>query len=229
MSIALDGGRQTGKIHSRGPVVDLQLAQTYVPGLYCLLRSSIVILFMTRSNVSEDMPILMVMSVLIYVNRTIRNESLFDSNTVTMSVLLSHMFNLLRVREVPVETMFVAVYPPDNVMGLTKLGAGIQFIYCVMSAILVSDYRIGGIFSGKTSQENNHNVTFTLLLHAVFMSTMVFIHISLTSMNQVNTIGRSMAFTCLSILWSYVVGVKNTVTALHMKEDCKVCHSSCAL
>lgn len=39
--------------HARGPVVDLQLAQTYVPGLYCLLRSALVIIFMTRASVSE--------------------------------------------------------------------------------------------------------------------------------------------------------------------------------
>jgi hypothetical protein len=202
-------------MHARGPVVDLQLAQTYVPGLYCLLQSTIVILVMTRSNVSEDMPILMVMSILIYIDRTIRNESIFDSNAITMSILLSHMFNLLRVREVPVETLFVVVYP-DNGISLTKIGAGIQFVYCAISAILVSDYRI------SSQENNNHNVTYALLTHAVFMGTMVFIHISPSSMSQVNTICRSLGFTCLSILWSYVVGVKNTVNALHLKEDCKV-------
>ena len=209
------------KVLARGPVVDLQLAQTYVPGLYCLLRSSMVILLMTRSNVSEDMSILMVMSICIYVDRTLRIESIFDSNAVTMSILLSHMFNLLRVREVPVETMFVIVYP-DKTIGLTKLGIAIQCVYCVLSALLVADYRIGDIFSvTKSLPETNHNVS-TLCTHAVLMSMMVFVHINAASMDQPNTIGRSLAFTALSILWSYVVGVKNTVNALYTREDCKV-------
>jgi hypothetical protein len=97
MSTPFDMYREI-KVHGRGPVVDLQLAQTYVPGLYCLLRSSIVILLMTRANVSEDMSLLLVMSIIIYVDRTFRRESIFDSNAVTISVLLSHMLNLLRIR-----------------------------------------------------------------------------------------------------------------------------------
>jgi hypothetical protein len=78
--------------------VDLTLAQTYVPGLYCLLRSCLVILCMTRANVSEDMSILLVMSIFIYIDRTFRNESIFDSNAITMSILVGHMFNLIRIR-----------------------------------------------------------------------------------------------------------------------------------
>jgi hypothetical protein len=221
MSIPCDNSRSIGTMHARGPVVDLKLAQTYVPGLYCLLRSSLVILFMTRANVSEDMSMLMIMSIFIYVDRTIRNESIFDSNAVTMSILLSHMFNLLRVREVPVETMFVVVYA-DNTIGLTKLGAVVQGMYCVISICLIADYNMGYLLSGKPCQEKKDNVIYPLFAHTVLMTVIVFIHINPTSMNQIQTNSRSFAFTCLSILWSYVVGVKNTVSALHLKEQCKV-------
>jgi hypothetical protein len=221
MSIPCDMSRQTVTVHARGPVVDLKLAQTYVPGLYCLLRSSIVILFMTRSNVSEDMPILMVMSIFVYIDRTIRNESIFDSNAITMSILFSHMFNLLRVREVPVETAFVVVYA-DNTTGLTRLGTAIQSIYCVTSAFLISDCNIGHVFSSKQSLEKRDNTGYHLFIHAILMCTIVFIHINPVSMNQIQTNCRSFAFTCLSILWSYTVGVKNTVGSLHTKEYCKV-------
>jgi hypothetical protein len=51
---------------------------------------------------------------------------------------------------------------------------------------------------------------------------MVFVHINPTSMSQSLTMSRSLVFTVLSILWSYIVGVKNTVVAMHSKEDCKV-------
>jgi hypothetical protein len=213
----------TATVYARGPVVDLQLAQTYVPGLYCLLRCTIVILFMTRSNVMEDMSILMVMSIVIYIDRSVRNESIFDSNAVTMSILLSHIFNLLRVREVVVETAFVIVYT-DNTTGLTKLGAAVQGIYCVTSAFLIADYNVGPIFAVKAAPDKKDFI-FPLLLHGLLMATIVFIHINPTSMNQIQTNSRSFAFVCLSILWSYVVGVKNTVNALHKQEYCKVCFS----
>jgi hypothetical protein len=222
MSIPCDISRSITAVHARGPVVDLQLAQTYVPGLYCLLRCSIVILFMTRSNVSEDMSMLMIMSIFLYVDRTIRNESIFDSNAVTMSILLGHMFNLLRVREVPVDTVFVVVYP-DNTTGPTKLGIAVQVIYCIISAVFITDYNIGHVLSGKTLVEKKDNVIYPLFVNAALMIAIVFIHINPTSMNQIQTNSRSFAFTCLSILWSYIVGVQNTVHALHMKEQCKVC------
>lgn len=221
MSVTGDGTRSIATVHARGPVVDLQLAQTYVPGLYCLLRSAIVILFMTRSNVSEDMLILMIMSILLYVDRTVRNESIFDSNAVTMSILLSHMFNLLRVREVPVETAFVVVYA-DNTTGLTKLGVLIQCVYCAVSAFLISDYSIAHIFTGKQPLEKSDNITLSLYTHAGLMASIVFIHINSVSMSQIQTNGRSFAFTGLCLLWSYMVGVQNTVIALHTKEYCKV-------
>jgi hypothetical protein len=86
------------RVYPRGPVVDLQLAQTYVPGLYCLFRCTIITAIMTRNNVSEDMSILMIMLIILYVDRCIRIESIFDSNAVVLSILLSHVFNLLRVR-----------------------------------------------------------------------------------------------------------------------------------
>jgi hypothetical protein len=225
MSVPCDMSRQIVTVYARGPVVDLQLAQTYVPGLYCLLRSSIVILFMTRSNVSEDMSILMVMGILIYIDRTIRNESIFDSNAITMSILFSHMFNLLRVREVPVETAFVIVYA-DHTTGLTRLGVAIQSIYCALSALLISDYNVGQVFSSKQLLEKKDCTIYHLFIHAILMCTIVFIHINPVSMNQIQTNCRSFAFICLSILWSYTVGVKNTVSALHMKEYCKVCYPS---
>ena len=52
--------------------MDLQLAQTYVPGLYCILRSVVVIYFMTRGIVSEHMSVLIIMSIVLYVDRNIR-------------------------------------------------------------------------------------------------------------------------------------------------------------
>jgi hypothetical protein len=220
MSVAFD--TKPCRIYARGPVVDLQLAQTYVPGLYCLLRSSILILTMTRSNMSEDMSFLLIASIIVYVDRTFRNESIFDSNAVTMSILVAHMFNLIRIREVPAESHFVIVYA-DSSMGLTKLGMAVQVIYCVVSILVVFDYNIGCSEVASAKPLHDHGfTTITIITHAILMSTMVFIHINVSSMGQPLIISRSLSFTVLSILWSYIVGVRNTVNALHAREDCKV-------
>jgi hypothetical protein len=204
-------------MNPRGPIVDLKLAQTYVPGLYCLLRSSIVILVMTRTNISEDMSSLLIMSIILYVDRTIRNESIFDSNALTMSVLLGHIFNLLRIREVPIDSQFVNVHD-DKTTTLTKLGVTVQLLYCLISWVSVSDWNIANLCPTLTPVLHSY----TVCIHALFLSTMIFMHMSKESTTQLLTIVRSISFTLLSILWTYIVGVNNTVTALHHREDCKV-------
>jgi hypothetical protein len=211
----------TAKVHARGPIIDLRLAQTYVPGVYCLFRSAIMILIMTRTNVSEDMSILLIMCILVYVDRTTRHESVFDSNAVITSILVGHLFNLLRVREVPLETQFVVVHE-DHTTGLTKMGAGVQLLYCILSALSVGDYQIRDIWMPKKSSDNFDTSSQALYVHAALMATMVFIHISPTSMSQTITVTKSLSFTILCIVWSYVVGVKNTVQTLHQREEPKV-------
>jgi hypothetical protein len=218
MSMSFDP--RTVKVHARGPIVDLKLAQTYIPGLYCLMRCAFVIGIMTRATVSQDMAILLVMCVLGYVDRTTRNESIFDSNGVVLSILLSHMLNLLRVREVPMESHFVRVNP-DQTTVLTKMGVAVQVVYCAVSMFSVSEYSFTDIGISKMSSDTPRMLNKTMCIHATLMSLMIFIHINPSSMTQTLTIGRSLSFTTLVILWSYVVGVKNTVNSLHMKEYCK--------
>jgi hypothetical protein len=175
---------------------------------------------MTRANVLEDMSMLLLMCILLYLDRTTRNESIFDSNAVTMSILLSHMFNLLRVREVPVEGIFVVVQE-DQSTELSSLAVLVQCIYCAVSLMLVSDYSIFDLVWGRLSSECSY-MTATLSVHCICMGVVVFIHVNPDGISQTNMIARSLIFTILSILWSYVVGVKNTINALQMKEDCKV-------
>jgi hypothetical protein len=159
----------------------------------------------------------LIMSIILYVDRTIRNESIFDSNALTMSVLLGHIFNLLRIREVPIDSQFVNVHD-DKTTTLTKLGVTVQLLYCLISWVSVSDWNIANLCPTLTPVLHSY----TVCIHALFLSTMIFMHMSKESTTQLLTIVRSISFTLLSILWTYIVGVNNTVTALHHREDCKV-------
>jgi uncharacterized integral membrane protein len=111
-----------------------------------------------------------------------------------------------------------------NASGLTKIGAAVQFIYCTLSLFLIFDYNIGYTdnFWNKQSVDSTRTMFFTICVHGILMGIMVFIHINQSSMSQSLTVGRSLTFALLSILWSYIVGVRNTISALHTKEDCKV-------
>jgi hypothetical protein len=89
-----------------------------------------------------------------------------------------------------------------------------------VSAVAVSDYNIRYLWTGKYTPDCG--IAGVLCVHATLMGLMVFVHINTSSMIQSITVARSISFTMLSILWSYVVGVSNTVNALQSKEDCKV-------
>jgi hypothetical protein len=110
-----------------------------------------------------------------------------------------------------------------NIHGVTKLGVAIQAVYCIISALLVFDYNLGfGEVLSARQSPGSHGVTvLTICTHGALMCIMVFIHINPNTMSQYITVARSLVFMLLSILWSYMVGVHNTVQALHLREDCK--------
>lgn len=153
---------------------------------------------------------------------THRKESIFDSNAITATVVLGHIFNLLRMREIPIETSFVTTYTNGS-MGLTRLGNVVQMTYCLAGIYAILDINLSHLIHGGCVQlwSNNHNLHITLMIHTALLGSMVYVHVNLDGMSQINTIIRSITFVSLSILWSYIVGVKHIVQTLWSREHIK--------
>lgn len=74
--------------------VDLRLAKTYLPGFMCLGRGTVIILIISRSPLS--VPLILALATAMYVDRSIRTESIFDSNAMLGAIIASHALNVMR-------------------------------------------------------------------------------------------------------------------------------------
>jgi hypothetical protein len=74
--------------------VDLRLAKTYLPGFMCLGRGTVLIIIISRSPLS--VPLILALATAMYVDRSIRTESIFDSNAMLGTIIASHALNVMR-------------------------------------------------------------------------------------------------------------------------------------
>lgn len=77
--------------------VDLKLAHTYLPALICLCKGSALILLISRQWVSQNVPVLIILCILLYMDRVVRDENIFDSNALLSTILVSHAINMFRM------------------------------------------------------------------------------------------------------------------------------------
>lgn len=76
--------------------VDLRLAHTYLPAFSCLVRATVLIVVLSRQWGIESVPLQIVLALVLYIERVVRNENIFDSNAVLCSILGAHVINLFR-------------------------------------------------------------------------------------------------------------------------------------
>lgn len=76
--------------------VDFSLASTYIPGILCLLRTSLIIILMSREWATHSIPTLILLSIFLYVDRIVRQEIIFDSSALTCTVFVTHVLNICR-------------------------------------------------------------------------------------------------------------------------------------
>ena len=76
--------------------MDLRLAATYIPGLVCLVKTLGLILLMSRVWVMHSIPTMIFLGLLLYVDRVLRKESIFDASALTCTVFVAHLLNVCR-------------------------------------------------------------------------------------------------------------------------------------
>ena len=92
--------------------VDLTLASTYVPAILCLLRASFLIVIMSRDWTTHNMPALIIIGIMLYVDRVVRQEIIFDSSALTCTIYAVHVLNLCRSRIAHIDAPLLDVQWP---------------------------------------------------------------------------------------------------------------------
>lgn len=77
-------------------MVDFSLASTYIPGILCLLRTSLLTIIMSREWATHSIPTLILLGIFLYVDRIVRQEVIFDSSALTCTLFVAHLLNICR-------------------------------------------------------------------------------------------------------------------------------------
>lgn len=101
-------------------MVDLRLASTYIPALTCLIRTSIVLVLISREPVVHSTPALIGLGLVLYLDRIVREEVIFDSSALTYTIFVAHVLNLSRSSYPPPPA------PPSPFHGLVQGGNNAQ-------------------------------------------------------------------------------------------------------
>lgn len=209
-------------------VVDLRLAQTYVPAFLCLGKGTFLILFISKFPLG--VPLLMVMCTFMYIDRSARNESIFDSNAMLCTILASHIVNIFRSDPQNHQLFLTSLENSSSNFGLVC-----QFLMAFSSIFLILGFDIAGSFldfficplPSKSKQKKNRKYIFssfsrgiTIVLNGVLLICVLQTPIersSVVSTSQI--ISRSYAFLILCLVWTYAVGVGDMIKLISIYEN----------
>lgn len=193
-------------------VVDLSLAQTYVPAFSCLARGTVLILlllwFPTRT------PILILLGVSLHIERCIRRESIFDSSAILCTILACHLLNLLRSN--PQDSHELFLHPLNNhtwgtVSQIALVVTSVMILLSVDPASLVGFGKGSSQDVASSTASRTGNVIFHgILLMGVLQTPME--RGSLESPLQACTRMYSFLVSCL--VWTYSLGVRDMISLL---------------
>lgn len=200
--------------------VDLKLAQTYIPAFSCIVRATLLISLLSQQWGVESIPLQIVLGIVLYVERVIRNESIFDSNAILCSVLASHSVNLFRASPEKHHLIFSVTLEATKEIHADFVGQTAHIIYWLISLCLLLGHDIVTAFVCRCLFTNNHPMQMsvakplTIMVHGVLMGAIIQTPLDKSALSPHNIVIRSVAFTLLCIVWSYVCGVPEMVQLL---------------
>jgi hypothetical protein len=186
--------------------IDLRMACTYIAGLVCLLKSSLIIWILSRSWAIENMKIHVGLYLYIIVDRIIHEDGVFDTNTVLASVLIMQTINVFRSD------------PTFHLSQEHMWNQAIVIVYSITCIALTADVDIVQIYMGMSSIRTIILRTSTILTHCILFTCVLFSKptSNIIAMNWI--VIRSTAFVILSIIWSYLCGIPNMIGLLRSSK-----------
>ena len=185
--------------------VDLRLARTYVPGFLCLARGTVLIMLISRAPL--NVPLVVALSVAMYVERSIRTESIFDSNAILVAVLASHCLNVMRSDPTSHAELHLSA---TN----SAWGGIIQLFHAASGILLLAGADVSWL-AWKVGATETAARGSTVLLNGVMLmgALQTPVHADKVLTPQ-QIIIRCYAYLSLCLLWTYAIGVRDMIDFL---------------
>ena len=188
--------------HQENLQVDLKLAHTYIPAIWCTCRASILIIIVANTSVLSNPPMLLCLASFSLMDRIVRTEVIFDSNSVIFTLLASFTADTIRIQY---KDTLLLNGPTSKVWGTVA-----PWFMVILSSCLIMDV--------KWSQRwpiQGHDIIFILmymLLLVTVSQTPIGDEIGRAYHDQIML--RSFTFTFVCIIWTYTIGINNMVDLL---------------
>ena len=199
--------------------VDLRLAKTYMPALSCLARGTVLILIVSRPWASLNVPLLMVFCTILYIDRAVRVEAIFDSNALLCTLLASYAANIFRSDPENHQLLIssVTTTAATTVSGPSDIWSiGLQACFVVFSLTLLA-----GIDPFTMSTEIQQQSAFSackgyvVILNGILLMCVIQTPLDRSSVvSPVQILIRGYGFLLLSLAWTYAIGVPEMICLL---------------
>jgi len=180
--------------------VDLSLAINYLPACTCFVK---MVLFMTcviSITQGEEIWLFFILSFLLYMDRLIWRNIIFDSNSILLAVFHSNVYRLVR-----------SVAPITNMMITTIICHILWAAFCL--TLLVEPQ----ILSRWIDKRNRAYTLFPSLVMITVLSLFTFIREDIET--SLTNFCRAIAFNLLCLVWIYLIGVNNTQSIEYLKDN----------
>jgi hypothetical protein len=200
-------------------LIDLNMAQTYIPAFFCIFKSSILIFILCNPYVPDNIPIQTTLLICLYIDRAIRSEAVFDSSAILCNILIFYIINNFRSHEDVNKVRFLS---PTTIPIMCHL---LQIAYCTSAVLLfmghdilischnlLSASPVHGIF-------RTHTKPYTVIMQGILLAFLVHVPEHNLRFDTQFIVSRSFAFLLICIAWSYISGVPCMIRLLqNMKK-----------
>lgn len=183
--------------------VDLNLAQTYVPGFVVFFKSGFLIVLVAQTGAMSALPLLLMLSSLLYLDRVCRQECIFDSNSLLCALYASYVIDSIRLLHG--DGLLLHVLSNDSLVGWAALLEWVLIVSCCCQTLDLSFMTAHG----------GHVRTGFMVVQLCLFSLVSQVRLDEEQLEAGSVMFRSGSFVVLSIVWTYVVGVPNMVELLN--------------
>ena len=180
--------------------IDLRLAVNYVPACLCLSKLLVFLLATLLVIPGEQAVCYSVLGGMLYMDRIITRNIIFDANAILLAVFFSHIYAVIRSN--------------STHRASTPLVYCLHIAWAASCVILIAEpLQFKQIFERRARIQRWGSS----LLMVVIVVIMSYFHADFEPIGVLA--GRSITFTMLSFAWIYIVGLHSAQGIEHLKES----------